>query len=118
MKTAGTLLRADAENDGPAMDTHEGVVHRDDAHSLAKRGNRSLDFGIAAYPHGDRLDRQRSGGRLERAQEKISAAGRRVGIEQNASTFDARCNLLEEVEPLTAQASVGLRKSRNVAAGA
>src|SRR6516165_936997 len=100
------------------MDTHEGVVHRDETGSLAKRGNRGLDFGIAAYPHGDRLDRQRSGSRLERAQEKISAAGRRVGIEQNPSTLDARCNFLEEAEPLAAQAGVALRKSRSVAAGA
>jgi hypothetical protein len=79
---------------------------------------RSLDFDIAAYTHGDRLDRQCSGRPPRTSREKISAAGRRVGIEQNASTFDARCNLLEEVEPLTAQASLGLRKSRNVAAGA
>jgi hypothetical protein len=49
---------------------------------------------------------------------KIAAAGRRVGIEQNPNTFDAGCNLLEEAEPLTAEAGVGVRKSRNVAAGA
>jgi hypothetical protein len=100
------------------VDSHEGVIHRDEAGSLAaKRGDRGLDFAIAAYRHGDRLDQQCSGARLEPPQEQISSTGRRVGIEQNPGTFDAGCNLLKEAEPLAAQAGVGVGESRNVAAG-
>jgi hypothetical protein len=49
------------------MNGHESVVHQDEAGLFAtKRSNCGLDFAIAAYRNGDRLDGQRSRCRLER----------------------------------------------------
>ena len=100
------------------MDGHEGA-ELDEARLLgAKSGNRGLNLGIAAYRHGDRLDRQRSGGGLERGQEIFSAAGRGIGIEHERGTFDAGRDLLQQTEPLAAHGGIDVCKSRNVATGA
>jgi hypothetical protein len=48
------------------MNRHESVVHQDEAGLFAtKRSDCGLDFAIAAYRYGDRLDGQRSCRRLE-----------------------------------------------------
>jgi hypothetical protein len=62
------------------MNLHEGVGHDYEAGLLApKRSYHRFDFSIAADAGRDRLYRQQSGSGFERAQEKCSATGRRVG---------------------------------------
>jgi hypothetical protein len=101
------------------VDGHEGVVQEDEAGLFGtKRGNYGLDFGIAAYPHGDRLDPKRPGGSRERIQVILSAAGCRVGIEHDPGTSDAGRDLLEETEPLATHGGLGVCEPGDVAAWA
>ena len=66
-----------------------------------------LDVGIAANSSHDRLDRKRLGRRFERPQKIGSTTGSGVGVEHDRRPFDARRNLLEQLQPLAAhEASV------------
>jgi len=101
------------------MDSHEGVNHHHETDLLtANRGNRSLDVGIAAYLHADRLDRQSTGGGLERTEEHTAAAGRRIGIEHDPGTFDPGRNLTTDEgrrASRNARSKINLTRRRTVA---
>ena len=84
----------------------------------AKRGQRRLDFGIAADTSGDRLYRQRSGGGFEWTQEICPATGRRVRIEHDCRPFDAGRYLLEQLQPLATHRGFHIDEPRDVASGA
>jgi hypothetical protein len=69
----------------------------------------------SAHRRGNRLDPQRSGGRLKRSQKIASAAGRRIRIEDDGRTFDAGRDLFQETEQLAACASLTVCEAGNVA---
>jgi len=67
---------------------------------LRANAYRALDLvGIGDTGY-DRLDRERAGYRLERVQEKRPLVRRRLGVEHDRGSRDARRHFLENFEPL------------------
>ena len=87
------------------MHSVEGIRHYDQAAAglAGQRGHGALDLVGISDARDDRLDPKRASDRLERIQEKRPFVRRRLGVEHDCRSCDARRHFLENFEPLSDQ---------------